>query len=64
MEVTHLGYIWDVFMDAFSIACVSFAISYSMAKILADRNDYKVNPNQVILMAVLFKGTDKNGTTG
>lgn len=47
MEVTHLGYVWDVIGDSFAIACISFAISYSMAKILAERNDYKINPNQV-----------------
>ena len=64
MEVTHFGYIWDVFMDAFSIGCVSFAISYSMAKIMADRNDYKVNPNQVMTTAVLFKDTNNNEMMG
>ncbi|XP_052105599.1 solute carrier family 26 member 6-like [Mytilus californianus] len=49
MEVTHLGYIWDVIGDSFAIACISFAISYSMAKILAERNDYKINPNQELV---------------
>ncbi|CAG2193140.1 unnamed protein product [Mytilus edulis] len=49
MEVTHLGYVWDVIGDSFAIACISFAISYSMAKILAERNDYKINPNQELV---------------
>ncbi|CAC5411725.1 SLC26A6 [Mytilus coruscus] len=49
MEVTHLGYIWDVVGDSFAIACISFAISYSMAKILAERNEYKINPNQELV---------------
>ena len=40
----HLG---DVIADAFALAIVVFAVSISMAKILAKKNDYEVNANQV-----------------
>lgn len=42
----HLG---DVIADAFALAIVVFAVSISMAKILAKKNDYEVNANQELV---------------
>ena len=39
----------DVFLDAFALAVVVFAISISMAKILAKKDNYEVDSNQVCL---------------
>ena len=43
----HLGV--SVIMDAVFLSVVVFAISISMAKLLAKKHDYEVNPNQVII---------------
>ena len=43
----HLGV--SVIMDAVFLSVVVFAISISMAKLLAKKHDYEVNPNQVSL---------------
>ena len=39
--------------DAFALAIVVFAVSISMAKILAKKNDYEVNANQVCTVEYL-----------
>ena len=40
-------YLNDVFIDSITIGIVAFAISVSMAKILAKKHDYEIEPNQV-----------------
>lgn len=42
----HLG---SLIVDAFSIAVVAFTISVSMAKILAKKHNYTVDPNQELI---------------
>ena len=42
----------DVFLDAFALSVVVFAISISMAKILAKKRNYEVDPNQVCILVL------------
>ncbi|KAK3583259.1 hypothetical protein CHS0354_011145 [Potamilus streckersoni] len=48
-SVTQLVHIPDVIEDAVIIAIVVYAVSISMAKILAEKNDYAINPNQELI---------------
>ncbi|WAR25029.1 S26A2-like protein [Mya arenaria] len=45
--VHHFRYIPEVLGDGLTIGFIAFAISFSMAKILADKHGYRVNANQV-----------------
>ena len=47
MPAPPFSQLGDVIADAFALAIVVFAVSISMAKILAKKNDYEVNANQV-----------------
>lgn len=40
----------DLIGDAISIAIVGFAVSVSLAKIFASKNDYEIDANQVGLI--------------
>jgi hypothetical protein len=46
--VRQFDYFTDIVSDGITLAVVAIAISVSMAKILAKRNDYELNPNKVI----------------
>ncbi len=45
--VPHFSYFAKLLPDAIAIAIVAFAISVSMASLMAKRNNYEVNSNQV-----------------
>ena len=45
--VSHFKYVPEVIGDGLTIGFIAYAISYSMAKILADRHGYRINANQV-----------------
>ncbi|XP_041349983.1 solute carrier family 26 member 6-like isoform X3 [Gigantopelta aegis] len=45
-KMQQFTYLSDVISDAFAIGIVAFAISVSMAKILAKKHDYDIDPNQ------------------
>ena len=45
--VGYFRYVPEVLGDGLIIGFIAYAISYSMAKILADRHGYRVNANQV-----------------
>lgn len=46
-KVQQFLYIKDVITDSIAVGIVAFAISISMAKILAKKHDYEIDPNQV-----------------
>ncbi|GFR77833.1 solute carrier family 26 member 6-like [Elysia marginata] len=45
-SVTFMQYVPDVIGESFAICVTSFAISFAIAKILADKHGYVVDPNQ------------------
>ena len=45
--ISHFKYVPEVIGDGLTIGFIAYAISYSMAKILADRHGYRINANQV-----------------
>ncbi|RUS81144.1 hypothetical protein EGW08_011085 [Elysia chlorotica] len=45
-SLTFIKYVPDVIGESFAICVTSFAISFAIAKILADKHDYEVDPNQ------------------
>ncbi|KAK3579410.1 hypothetical protein CHS0354_029718 [Potamilus streckersoni] len=48
-SVFHLRYVAEVLGDGVVIGIVAYTISYSMAKILADKHNYRINPNQELV---------------
>lgn len=46
-KLQQFAYIQDVVSDAIALGIVAFAISVSMAKILARKHDYEINADQV-----------------
>ncbi|XP_045165867.2 solute carrier family 26 member 6-like [Mercenaria mercenaria] len=48
-SISNLQYIPEVLGDGLTIGFIAYAISYSMAKILADRHGYRVNANQELV---------------
>ncbi|KAL8602849.1 hypothetical protein ACOMHN_056343 [Nucella lapillus] len=46
IDLTMLRYIPDVLGEAFAICFTAFALSFAIAKILADKHDYVVDANQ------------------
>ncbi|KAL8593380.1 hypothetical protein ACOMHN_061420 [Nucella lapillus] len=48
-KVQQFTYLSDVLSDAIAIGIVAFAISVSMAKILAKKHDYDIDPDQELL---------------
>ncbi|KAL5013174.1 hypothetical protein ScPMuIL_007444 [Solemya velum] len=48
-QIRQFNLLGDVLGDAFAIAIVTFAISVSMAKILAKRHEYDINSNQELV---------------
>lgn len=46
-KVQQFTYMSDVISDAIALGIVAFAISVSMAKILAKKHDYEIDSNQV-----------------
>ncbi|KAL3853834.1 hypothetical protein ACJMK2_017335 [Sinanodonta woodiana] len=53
-SVFHLRYVTEVLGDGVVIGIVAYTISYSMAKILADKHNYRINPNQVVSLVSSF----------
>ena len=45
-SLTFVEYLPDVIGESFAICVTSFAISFAIAKILADKHNYVVDPNQ------------------
>ncbi|BFZ10678.1 hypothetical protein BsWGS_13717 [Bradybaena similaris] len=48
-SVSFVKYLPDVIGESFAICFTAFAISFAIAKILADKNDYTLDPNQELL---------------
>ncbi|XP_071083395.1 prestin-like [Haliotis cracherodii] len=48
-DVTKLRFFPELIGEAFAICFTAFAISFSMAKILADKHFYEINPNQELV---------------
>ena len=46
-KLQQFAYLQDVVSDAIALGIVAFAISVSMAKILAKKHDYDIDSNQV-----------------
>ncbi|KAK3730766.1 hypothetical protein RRG08_015683 [Elysia crispata] len=48
-SLTFIEYVPDVIGESFAICVTSFAISFAIAKILADKHNYVVDPNQELI---------------